>query len=361
MRHALSLVAVLSTLAATACNPFPHYTFDDSTQGLDFSEADHLAPAYVRGAEVAVWAEWTGEEKDWTGYRITSADPSILAVNASEVNEDIEASAIAVAVGETSILLQDGEGTVVHEAPVRVSFPTRAQVIARGSEQVEGAPSPGADETWQVLVGGIATLEVRYWDGDVRLYGEGMLDAKVDAGSSASTYEDNFLVERNWLQVTLSDTEVHPVRLLADGTPFDTLQVRGVDASAIDALGVYHSDTEGAEDDTPATTLVQARDADGTPIFGVTCAFTRNRIPMEETGDLLDWTYQAGHFEDIVATCEGHDVAFTIEGRAASVDSTADFSCSSTGRTSAGWLALGLGLAGIAGRRGRKSLRSPSR
>jgi hypothetical protein len=331
------LLVVFSLALLAGCQ---RYSLGDDIQfELNFSiigpePQGTLHLPYVEGTKVAI-SVFGADSSDASHFTITSDDPAVLSVDSLD-RTSATASCTARASGSTTLhVLKDG--SEVFAESVDVAIPTHAVVSPSGPLFV-GDPTPfDANGTTEVLTFGTATYEVQYFNGDTRLFGNGVLTANADAGMDASP-EETFLLQKNeWIQVTPLTFGMHAIQLLANGQPLATLHVNAVDQSAIQSVQVESMDTSGHSNGDQLVVLAQSFDADDHPIFGVT--YDWNLAGEEQTGegDMFRFPLDDGQSNVVTATFNGLTASTTIEAKADTgfVDSSNNIGCRASSRSPA--------------------------
>lgn len=352
MRTLACLVAVAGL--ATGCERIGLADSVDLTFDWNPLPSDELHTPYVAGADFSLFT--TGvDEDDREGWSIESADPSILRVDSTA---DGAADVTATGAGETTIIVRDERGTARHEAPIEVRQANRAELFAHGG-LIIGRPELQEDwDTIHVLVGGQATFEVRWFDGEERLFGHGALSATSSTGEVIVEPRRTFLFEdREWVTFSPQSPGEHEVTLLANGTAVRTVRVVGVEAGAVDHVELHGMDESAARDGDLLTVLAQAYDAEERAIFGVEFAWDLDGNTEDGFGDLYRYTFRPGTTHMLGAHFGELDVQAMIQGEEGFVDSTNRLFCSVThvGLRTAGFPLASLLVLALVLRRRRRS------
>ncbi|MCZ7677480.1 MAG: hypothetical protein M5U28_01355 [Sandaracinaceae bacterium] len=243
----LAFLAALTALA-TGCNTVRLADTVDLTFDWSPLPSDELHTPYVAGADFGLYTIGAGED-DTVGWTLESDDPSILRVDSTD---DGDADVTAVGAGETAVRILDERGELVHAAPIDVRQADRAELFAHGG-LILGRPE--LQEDWDdiyVLAGGSATFEVRWFEGDTRLFGHGALTASAEGEIVVEPRRTFLFEDREWVTFTPLAPGEYDVELLANGVPVRTVRVIAVTEDAIAQVQLHGMDESAARRGEPA-------------------------------------------------------------------------------------------------------------
>lgn len=359
-RAAIAATMFMAMWAGTGCSG-PELV-DDMDVEFDFAltPSDDLHLPYVTGTKVSLIAnEHAGEgapEQSWT---LQSSNENVLRI---ESQSQGRAECQAVGEGTTTMTIFDEEGEAIHDATLEVLDPDHLELVPHGPLFV-GVDVDYRSQDINVVAGGTATFEVRYYRGYRRLFGNDVLTAAASTGLSVHT-ESTFLLEkREWLQLTAGDPGSYEVQLSSLGVPLGSafIQVRSPDEVAsveiIDDNRLYDEDLEEGD---LLTALGVARLADGDPVFGAEFSWDLDGDVYTEFGDLFRYEYVEDADKTLGAEFDGLRAETRIHATHGYVDSSNDLGCS-IGRPRFGdgdgsWLLGCIGLAWAACRRRSRRL-----
>lgn len=246
--------------------------------------SDELHFPYVQGTKVLINAQSTPRDDDRLNWYLESADPSVLLIQSQTEGR---ASCLAVGVGsaEIKIFRRKGDAEPIHTSWVEVQAPTRVELYAHGPLLMGMPLSAAKVERPQILRGGTGTFLVNYFDGQTRLYGNGVLRTET-TGQISTTEKTSFLFEnREWLQISPASVGPHDIKLYAGTTALGTVQVEGVDT--VDQFSLLAEDEGRVDEGDVLYVLAQAYSAKGDPIYGAEFSWDLNGINEEGMGDLF--------------------------------------------------------------------------
>jgi hypothetical protein len=348
-------LGALGLLLLTGCGRDPFWYTDDVDFDFDFvtdaialalgtTPGDDLETPYVRGTTVTIFAHTRrdGRFEDWS---VQSADPDVFEVVSSTfLGEDSE-GILAVEIhttgaGEADLELLDAGGDVRDGVPVEVAFPDRVELHAAGPLFVGNPAVDTLSLQPQVLVGGTATFQVRYFWGDVQLAGRQVLS--VDAiGAVTPVVEHTWLFEdRDWLQVTPVSAGPQDLDVLVDGEVVDTVTIDGVEADAVDRVEIFGRDEAGAEEGQWLVVLAQAFDVADEPVYGIEYTWDVNGAAEPGQGDLYRYEFDPASQDDVTASFGDWSADATIHAGEGYVDSSNNVGCTTTGTSPAGLLLI---------------------
>lgn len=346
----LAFLAALTTLA-TGCNTVRLADTVDLTFDWSPLPSDELHTPYVAGADFGLYTTGAGED-DTVGWTLESDDPSILRVDSTD---DGDADVTAVGAGETAVRILDERGELVHAAPIDVRQADRAELFAHGG-LILGRPE--LQEDWDdiyVLAGGSATFEVRWFEGDTRLFGHGALTASAEGEIVVEPRRTFLFEDREWVTFTPLAPGEYDVELLANGVPVRTVRVIAVTEDAIAQVQLHGMDESAARRGDLLTVLAQAYDAEGRAVFGVEYAWDLDGATQLGEGDLFRYAFAPDVRSMLTAHHADMEVQVEIQAEDGFVDSTNRLGCSAAPGVGAGApLAPGLLVAGLAALRLRR-------
>jgi len=351
----LSLMLALSVLG-TGCN---QVGLADSVD-LEWNWAPLVGPSdelhmpYAAGADFHVYTV-NVDEDDREGWTIRSSDASVLRVDDTA---DGTADVTATGAGVATVSIHDASGEPVHEIELDVRQPTRAELFAHGAMIID---RPELQEEWDtifVLDGGSATFEVRWFDGEDRLFGAGALSAVAEGEITVEPRRTFLFEDREWITFTPHAAGSYDVELRANGAPVRTVRVVAVTHEAIQTVLLHGMDESAAREGDLMTVLAQAYDAEGQPVFGVEYSWALDGEVEEGLGDLFRYELVPGAFRMLGARSDVMGAEVMIQANEGYVDSTNRLGCSAARvgmRAHIGLapIALGVGLLTLARRRRR--------
>lgn len=310
--------ALILALVLTGCEAGEQFQTPpvNETTLLDTPQID----AYAKGATAVV--EFLAF--NLAEFEVVSQDTDVASVQLSWVDEEsgqVLALLSCDDVGDTDVVLYDADDLEVDRVPVsvrladRVSLVPSLQVLTQVSEP---------DDAPRVVVGGIASFEVRWYSGD---------DERLSP-PDWSVSANNLWIEgasgdsRHWLRVAPEFEGEHVVTMRHDDTVFAELTATAVPPEAITGVDLF---------DRPTASNVRAlaaiaHDADGTPVWGTEYQwFVRNR-PVEATGDVYLYTPDPDLDVPIVAELGDLEVEGRLHGPGGAWSSN-ELGCSSLGGT----------------------------
>lgn len=364
-RLALALVLGSTTLAGCAQD----IQFSD-TIDLEFDllrRSDSLHTPYVVGAEFSLCAD-SAREGQLRGMSLRASDPDLLEVGPTEIFDDEDhmcAPATALASGDVTLEVVD-DGDVVASVDLEIRAPDRAELWAAGPLLVTRSDLDAQTEQPQILAGGTATFQVRYFAGQTPLHGQGALRVESTEALSAEAVGTVLFEDREWLRITPhSDHDqdheqdqagTATLELATPAGSFQTLTVEVVAEEAIADVALHGSDEQGREAGDPLVVYAQAYDEDDAPIYGVEYEWSLDGHAEPGTGDLFRYDFDPSRREELVARHGDLDALAEISAGEGEVDPSNDVGCSMGGRSGGAWALLLLGVAGLRRRpRGRRT------
>lgn len=358
----------LTALLAAGCNTVT--LTDDIDLVLDFSPltgpSDALHQPYVQGAQMTIYVHSSDSRtsmKDWT---VTTDPPppdnkvfKISNVGYDAHNNLLSFAGEATSAGMTTVVIADGNGNVQLRHSIAVALPDRVELLAHGLLLIGHSESEASVADLRIRAGGTATYLARYYQGAQQLYGNGALSAEAPAGVTPHVAHSFLLENRDWLQVSPSQTGNFMVSLSTGGTHVADAPVVAVpddEAKRVQIMGV---DEAKAHKGDWLVALAQAYDSDvlntGRPIYGVDYAWTLDGLTQGNAfemtvGDLYRYEYDPKTPHMLSATFNSMSAHAMIHG-AGFVDSTNNIGCSTApGRPaeSAAWFVGFVALMGTA-------------
>lgn len=356
MTHISRMAFVLFAAAGLSACGGLRFT-DDVDLTLDFfpfvpfATSDQLHTPYVQGADVTAYVRrWQGD-RPMTGAWAESSDENVfevLEVAFIDDGETLQIQGRATGPGEADLLVYHSDGDLWDTATVEVGFPTRAELHASGPMFVD---LDGSTEDPRVLVDGTATFQVRYFDGEEQLWGNGTLSIDADPALAAETDRTFLFENREWVRVTPEALGSHELDVYVDGTFLQTVAFEAVDAAAVDGVRIFGRDESGAEADDWLVLLAQSYDTAGERIYGVEYQWEIDGIGQFGEGDLYRYQYDPDHEADVVAEFDGHVAQVTANVGAGYVDSSNNIGCNGLGALPGGFGALLWALPAVLRRR----------
>ncbi|MCX4240236.1 hypothetical protein [Paraliomyxa miuraensis] len=355
MSLALRSCLVLGLLATSACGQEVRFTDSiDLTFDL-FRQSDALHTPYVVGAEFRVCADAL-DDHALSGMTLRSSDDSTLELGLTDENEDGDrlcTSATARAAGEVEILVMDADDEVA-SALVEVRAPDRVELYAAGPLLVDRDDLDPRVDRPKVLAGGTATFEVRYFDGDTRLHGQGALVVRGGADVRAEAVGTVVFEDREWLRLTPSEEGEHELGLATPAGDLPPVRIDVVSEDAIADVSLHGGDEGQRSEGDPMVVYAQAYDEDDAPIYGVEYEWSLGGVPEPGTGDLFRYDLDLSQRNELTAHLGELDATAQIHAGEGEVDSSNEIGCTIGGRRGGPWALLML-VAGIAARRRRKA------
>jgi hypothetical protein len=350
MRHTYGLIfaAVLA-----ACGPDIRMT-DDIDLTWDFEITldrldGFLHTPYVKGAPVTVFVNG-GDDDDLTGWKVSSSDSSVFAIDSVTVADDrhsIAAKGRAVGEGVAGLIVDDKDGGQVGIEEAEVVAPDRVELDAHGYLILNREPEAYVDDV-RIVAGGTATYLVRYYRGDRELHGNGVLSIDAPAMVSANPRTTFLFENREWVSVSSSTVGTESIALRADGDPITTVPVITVPETDIQNVALLAQSEKGHEDGDWLVLLAQSSDAIGRRIFGVDYRWNIDGVMQTDAGDLYRYEFKQGAFEMVTAERAGHAASTMIQSDTGFVDTTNHVGCDA-GAGAGGF--VGLALLGLRRRR----------
>jgi len=198
----------------------------------------------------------------------------------------------------------------------------------------------------------MATFLVRYFDGNQRLFGNGVLRAESVGTDQIELFEETTYVfeNREWLQMRPIIANTFAVELFAGDIQVAQFTVEGVTPSEVDRIDLLGESEQGADEEDTLCVLAQAYDRDGHPVYGAEFNWNVNEFEQTQMGDLYLYDYDPDFTVDLSAEFEGLEARISIHSSGGHVSSTNLLGCSSAGRPASlpeAALVLGLSVLGF--------------
>jgi hypothetical protein len=303
--------------------------------------SNELHTPYVAGADFRVFT--TGVDREATaGWTLESSDPSVLALGPTAEGR---ADASALAPGRAVLTVLDERDRPLHSAAVDVRQPDRAELLAHGP-LILGRPE--LQEDWdeiRVVVGGSATFEVEWFEGNTRLHGHGALSATTTGDVTVEPRRTFLFEDREWVTFTPRSEGTHEVTLRANGQAVRTVRIVAVDESELDRVELYGMDESRARRGQLLTVLAQGYDAEGRALFGVEYQWTLDGDLEGGFGDLYRYEFVPGEYHMLEAFHGAAANQVRIQGEEGFVDSTNRLGCTIVGvglPSGGAWIAVAL-------------------
>lgn len=319
MRAPLNLVLLAALSALLACGEPVVISDNVVTDVRGARRFDELAPRLVEGAELVISVDRRGLRDDVSAWRLVSSDPSVLQVTPQPQDPEADTDtltydAVALASGAVELTVLDDRGEVRDAASVLVKRPDALGFFSR-VHALAGEPlEVGVDAPPQVVVGGEATFEVRYFAEGERLYGLAPLAGLSAEGVLIDAPAVSLGVDEQYLTVSAPVAGPQRVQLVINGVEVGAFDVEFVEPYAVASVHL-DGDDEGAADAGDALdVLAFTTDAAGAPIFGARCAWSVGEAPVTGEGERLGYTYNPNLERRLSADCEGVQSSLVVHG-----------------------------------------------
>lgn len=332
------------TLFASGCSDM--YLADSIDVEFNFSpitgRGDGLHSPYVVGTSFTIWANDNLDNSlDEEHFTLESSNPDVIRINRQDEGS---ADCTALSVGESNMIVYDEDGDRVYSRTLVVAAPDRAEIFAHGP-LIIGYDDDEAlvDGPVRIVHGGVATFLVRYYEGDRRLYGNGVLEAREANDFENITLEarQSFVSEnREWLTIHTSTVGTYDVELLVDGDVVGVGTVEVVPSSEVEEMVLLAESERRADDGEWLAVLAQAYDSNGDPLYGVECTWDIDGDREEGYGDLYRYEYDKDEVVALGANYQDFRDEVTIHASEGYVSSTNNIGCNSTSRRPSGSTAL---------------------
>ncbi len=363
MRKGIWLLASLSMLGGCGqkywFNDDIDLVFDLFAVPFGGKRVDLINTPYVEGAPVHFWAA-TLKDSGFDGFSLRSADESVFQLGEFDSFVDdasdfaiLGTDAFATGAGTTSIELVDPDGDAVYGIDVEVRRPDHVELHAAGPLYVDGS-FPTETARPKIVDGGLATFEVRYFDGGTRLHGNSVLTAKAGANTGVTVEQSWFFENREWLQLSPNAAGPDSVPISVNGVDLPPVEIDVVPAETVTDVRLFaERETRDADNGDPLVVLCQAFDAESDPVFGVECLWDLDGEAETGAGDLYRYTFDKGDENELAAHVGDLADTVTIHGEGY-VDSSNNIGCRSVGGAASGGLALLGAIGAVQVRRRRR-------
>lgn len=347
--------SLLALTALGGCSEAIHFS-DSIDLVFDlFRQNDELHSPYVVGASFRLCAD-ARNEGALSGGALRSSDASILELGPSEEGDEgrqLCADVVARAAGEVDVSVEV-EGVPLSSTDLEVRAPDRVELYAAGPLLVAREDIDAGVERPQILAGGTATFEVRYFAGETRLHGQGALAVDGSEGVHAEAIGTVLGEDREWIRVMPSEEGEHELVLSTPAGRLPSLPIDVVGEEAIADVALHGTDESGHTKGDSLVAYAQAYDEDDAPIYGVEYEWSLGDAAVEGTGDLFRYDLDPAQPQQLKARRGDIDAAAEIHAAEGVVDSSNDVGCTIAGRRGGTW-ALVLLVAGAAARRRRRA------
>ncbi len=319
------LAVALLLLSAAACQPDVRVEDDLDFELFDFE----LHTPYVVGADVSLHVS-RRNEASVSGWTVETEDQATFLVDGDTLTNDgrdIWVSGLALAPGETRLLVRGAGGSLRASRRIRVAMPDRIALVPAGLIKVRGDEADPLDPAEPILAleGGLATFEVQYYAGSERLFGNNALGVSVDATGLDAYPEQTFIFEnREWLRLSADATGTYEITLSVDGQHIATYDVDVVASDSIAQVEIEAEPARGARNEDLLYLLAHAYDSSGRDLWGVDFDWSIDDAQEPGEGDLFYYYYESDSDHVVAASRNGHQdevVVFMSEGGVTSSNS----------------------------------------
>lgn len=341
----ISRLALLAPVLLAGCQEDVHFA-DSMDLVFDFGPLGtfgELHTPYVRGAGMRLRVDLR-PALDPADFTLEVSDPDAFVCEITETQRSREPEELngwylscdALAEAELDLFVVDDEGEVLGGELIDIRVPDGFELHAAAPMFLSSTTDADSlTHTPQVLAGGTATFEVRWFSGSERLYGNDVLDSDSVEGLE-TVHDTTYLFEdREWIQLTPAEPGTLTVPLYADAAAVDSFELVVVDESAIDHVELHGEDESLAEEEDPLVVVAQAYDAADAPIYGVAFSWLHDGELEDGLGDLYRYSYDPDYEADLEAWHGELGNAVTIHGEGY-VDSSNNLGCQSV--AAAPWL-----------------------
>lgn len=262
-----------------------------------FDRPDYLHLPYAQGAEFWVTAHRDHAHMNLWEAEPESLDPSVLRIIGHPQNTDewVKFRVRAVGPGVTDLVVYRNNARISEwgRTPVEVGKPTGARLFFSGPVLL-GWPFEDTEvgEEANVLTKGAATFLVRMYDGAVRLFGNGVMDAMLTEGDANVVKRETYLFEdRDWVQVTPQAEGTHRIAIQAGGETVRELLVQGVTDEDIDFIALDGQSEKYARSGDTLGVLAVGYTSDGEPIYGIEFDWYADGKKKSGEGDIYMYEY----------------------------------------------------------------------
>lgn len=352
-------VVLLSALTALAACGEPVVLRDNVVnEVVGARRVDELAPRLVEGAELVLIADRRGLLDDMADWQLVSSDPAVLSVAPQPQDPEADTDtlyydAVALAPGEVTITVVDGDGEVRDSAAVVVMRPDELRFYSR-THALAGEPlRVGVEAPPQVVVGGEGTFEVRYFAEGERLYGLAPLAGLSAEGVLVDAPAVSLGVDEQYLTLSAAAAGLQSVQLVINGVEVGALDVEFVEPYEVASVNLDGGDEDEASTGDPLAVLALTYDAAGEPVFGSRCAWFIGDLIISGEGERLNYNYNAALERRVTGVCEGVQSSLVVHGDDFYAAPSSSVGCSASAGQAASF--GGLVVAGLALLRRRRS------
>lgn len=338
---------VLSVSVLSGC-PQDQVNFsDDLDMVFDFKPFNPLHPPpddlhipYVVGAEFRMYAFRDHDRMSLEDSWAESMDHTILDIRDRQSDKEwSDFACAALRPGVTEVVLYRSASSEKEwgRAFVEVAQPDRVDLTFAGPFFIHTDPDDyRVLGTVNVLAGGTATFLVEYFQGTRRLYGNGVLEARVRGpGMEAWSAQTYFFEDREWLQVAALEPGNHVVDLSVDGVAVGTLSVRALTDNDVAFIELRAESDRHAEDGETLAVLALGYSGGGEPIYGIEFDWSIDGQQESGQGDLYKYPFHRRMNSDLEASYGPHSQSVYISGGDDGwVSSTNRLGCAGSSRSS---------------------------
>lgn len=347
--------SLMALTALGGCSEAIHFS-DSIDLVFDlFRQNDELHSPYVVGASFRLCAD-ARNEGALSGGALLSSDASILELGPTEEDDEgrqLCADVVARTAGEVHVSVEV-EGLPLSSTDLEVRAPDRVELYAAGPLLVARDDIDALVQQPQIIAGGTATFEVRYFAGETRLHGQGALSVDGNGGVHAEAISTVLSEDREWIRITPSEEGEHEIALSTPAGSLEALRIDVVGEEAIVDVALHGTDESEHVKGDEMVAYAQAYDEDDAPIYGVEYEWSLGDESMEGAGDLFRYDLDPSQPQQLKARRGELDAGAEIHAAEGVVDSSNDVGCTIAGRRGGTW-ALLLLVAGAAARRRRRA------
>lgn len=347
--RALPLVGVL-VLAAGCSIDVPAVQLNDSLR-FDISlTEDTLSSPYALGTSmtmnVAVHDVRRHRYADWT---LVADDPTVLEVVLDNVDDNgLNYTVTTLEAGTTTLRVLDENGDELHQAEVRVLRPDRVALTSNLTFRT-GVVADDDDGFPNVVVGARAAFAVTYMEADHPLAGVGIIGVADPVALAVDTDRSDFLSAHDWIVVTPDALGDASVALDAAGAPLGEVHFSGVAETDVTLLQLVDIGQDEPTEGEQRTLAAVATTENGAAVLGISPAWMFGASELDDSGELLTYTYDPDTCGSASATVAGLTASRTICASDISAVDLGQVGCSTAGdRTGPGVAGWGVALVAIA-------------
>lgn len=294
------------------------------------------------------------------GWLIASTDDGVLAIDAQIYHADLEhfeVQAHATGPGRCDLVVWEDESMAseLDRRAIEVVVPDVKLVPELETRWRHGEEPADVGLGLKLLSGGSVALRALYRDGERPVYGNGLLRAEGAGSGLTVDNRSSSLSDADHVRLTASEVaSAHHLTLYVGDTASRGLDVQVVERGAVQRVELM-GDVDGlAFTDSQGIVAAMARDAAGSSLHGLACAWRLGDATLTNTGDYVTYEQDtAAPASTLSASCGSLVAEASVHAsKAQVVDSTA-VGCSAMGTVGSGWLVLG-GLLLLGVRRGQR-------